>query len=101
MESCKKLELEQDINRIYRGLHALAHPTRLKIICAIHQQEQTVTGIAKFVGSSPSNISQQLAKLYDLKLLRRRRNKNRTYYSLKDDQIVKIIDAIDQNTAAT
>ncbi len=100
MGPCRKLDLEKDLMRICRGLQALAHPTRLKIICAIYHQELTVQGIARFVGSSPSNISQQLSRLYDLKLLNRRRVKNRIYYSLKDEHIVKIIDTIDQNTAA-
>ncbi len=33
-------------------------------------------GIASFVGTSLSNISQQLSRLYDLKLLRRYSRKN-------------------------
>ncbi len=44
-------------------LKALAHPERLRIVAALAEQEQTVTGLAERLGLPQAVVSQQLRSL--------------------------------------
>ena len=92
--SCEKIEDDKNLTLIYERLSALAHPTRLKIVCALKDQEYSVKEIVRSVGGSQSNISQQLKILTFSRILSRRKSKNHVYYSVKDPQVMHLLEVL-------
>lgn len=76
------------------GLKALAHPTRLMMVCRIGDGEQSVGELELHLGTTQSNISQHLAKLRDRGILVTRKDGNQVFYSLKDRKVLGLIQAL-------
>jgi ArsR family transcriptional regulator len=74
-----------------RVLKAIAHPLRLKILCSLDTQEMSVQEIVDKSGTSQSNISQHLNQLRNKGILVSRRDANRVYYRIGDDDLLRII----------
>jgi len=72
-------------------LKAIAHPTRLKILCTLNLQEMQVQSLVEEAGTSQSNISQHLALMKDCKILLTRRVANRIYYRVRDPRLIELI----------
>jgi len=72
-------------------LKAIAHPTRLKILCTLNLQEMQVQSLVEEAGTSQSNISQHLALMKDCKILITRRVANRIYYRIRDPRLLELI----------
>ncbi|MDH5357524.1 MAG: metalloregulator ArsR/SmtB family transcription factor [Gammaproteobacteria bacterium] len=70
----------------------MSHPLRLKILCAVGEQEMAVQDIVDHVGTTQSNVSQHLAKLRDKDILASRRDANRIYYRVKDDRTLRLVE---------
>ncbi len=85
------LSNESDIERASRALKAMSHPLRLKILCALGEQEVSVQDIVEIVGTSQSNISQHLAILRDKDILSTRKDANRVYYKIGDPRLLQLI----------
>ena len=85
------LSNESDIERASRALKAMSHPLRLKILCALGDQEVSVQDIVEIVGTSQSNISQHLAILRDKDILSTRKDANRVYYKIGDPRLLQLI----------
>ncbi|SKC84770.1 ArsR/SmtB family transcription factor [Maledivibacter halophilus] len=66
--------------------------TRIKIICALFQEELCVGDIATTLGMSQSAISHQLRVLKSSKLVKYRREGKVVYYSLDDEHVKNIFD---------
>ena len=66
--------------------------TRMKIICALLEEELCVCDIACITNSTPSAISHQLRVLKQAKLVKYRKDGKIVYYSLDDDHIKQIIE---------
>ncbi len=65
--------------------------TRIKILCALFDQERNVTEICEAVGMSQSAISHQLRLLKQADLVCARREGKMMVYSLADDHVKTII----------
>ena len=65
--------------------------TRIKILCALFEQERNVTEICELVGMSQSAISHQLRLLKQADLVSSRREGKMMVYSLADDHVKTII----------
>lgn len=65
--------------------------SRLKIICAILNNELCVCDLCEILGLTQSNVSHQLQLLRTSKLVKYRKEGKQVYYSLKDEHIEKII----------
>lgn len=65
--------------------------TRIKILCALFEQEKNVTEICETVGMSQSAISHQLRLLRQADLVSGRREGKMIIYSLADDHVKIII----------
>ena len=65
--------------------------TRIKILCALFEQERNVTEICELVGMSQSAISHQLAVLKKAKLVKYRREGKTVFYSLADSHVETIL----------
>ena len=83
---------DADIDRAAFALKAMSHPLRLKILCAIGEQELAVQDIVDCVGTSQSNVSQHLAKLRDKEILVSRRDANRIFYRVNDERTLRLIE---------
>jgi DNA-binding transcriptional ArsR family regulator len=82
---------DEDIERASRSIKAMSHPLRLKILCALGDQEVSVQDIVNMVGTSQSNISQHLAILRDKGILASRKDANRVYYRVGDTRTLRLI----------
>lgn len=83
---------DEDIERASRSIKAMSHPLRLKILCALGEQEVSVQDIVTLVGTSQSNISQHLAILRDKGILMSRKDANRVFYRVGDARTLKLIE---------
>ena len=63
-------------------LRALAHPARLRIVCALLDGEKTAGELAECAGLRAPALSQQGAVLESEGLIRRRRDAQSVHYSL-------------------
>ena len=88
------LEKEEEIEKVAIALKAMAHPLRLKILCALKNDELPVLEIVKKVGSSQSNISQHIDILRAKKIIESRRDGNKILCKIKNIKILKLMSNI-------
>lgn len=72
-------------------LKHFSHPQRLLILCFLSQGEKIVSEIHQAVGLSQSQTSQFLKKMQSEGLLGLRREKNFSYYYIKNKDILKLL----------
>ena len=75
-------------------LKELSHPSRLLIACALTEGEMNVSEIETEIGVPQPQISRDLARLRDGGLVNARRDSKHVYYSLADDRLSNLIDAL-------
>lgn len=75
-------------------LKALAHESRLLILCLLAERERTVGELESLLAISQPTVSQQLARLRLDGLVDSRRDGKAVYYSLADDTTRRFIGAI-------
>lgn len=73
------------------ALKAMAHPLRWKILCTLGNTEMSVGEIVEKTGTSQSNISQHLEQLRNKNILVSRKEANRIYYRIRNDQLLELI----------
>lgn len=66
--------------------------TRIKILCALFQEEMCVCDIAALLGMSQSAVSHQLRVLKSARLVKYRKDGKVVYYSLDDEHVKHIFD---------
>ncbi len=72
-------------------LASMSNPHRLRVLCELHDTELTVGELQERIGISQSNLSQQLAKLREARLVKTRRESQKIFYALSSDEVVQII----------
>ena len=88
---------ETQVDEVAEILKSISHPIRLKILCFIMEGEKNVGEIENEFGSTISNISQHLTVLRKADIIKRRKEANFMFYSLKDEKISNIMEAIKLN----
>ena len=73
------------------ALKAMAHPLRWKILCSLGNKEMCVGDIMAQVGTSQSNVSQHLEQLRVKRILVSRKEANRIYYRIRNEQLLDLI----------
>lgn len=73
---------------------ALSDPKRIMIIHALRDGERTVSDMVGELGLAQANLSQHLAVMRNLGLLRAERRGNNVYYSLSSARIVEACDIV-------
>lgn len=73
------------------ALKAMANPLRWRIICALGSDELSVGDIMKKIGTSQSNTSQHLEMLKSKHIIKSRKDANKVYYSISNDQLLALI----------
>jgi DNA-binding transcriptional ArsR family regulator len=73
---------------------ALAHPMRVRILCRLLDGEVSVAGLESELGLKQPSLSQQLGQLRDAGIVATRRAAKSVYYSLSDQRVRIILDAL-------
>jgi DNA-binding transcriptional ArsR family regulator len=76
------------------ALKAMAHPLRWRIICTLGSRELSVGEIVEKTGTSQSNISQHLEQLRNKHIVVSRKEANRVYYRIRNDQLLMLINTM-------
>lgn len=82
-------------------IRALAHPARLRIVCALVGSEMCVTGLAEIAGVSATAASRHLMLLRKDRIVKARRVRQTMYYSLGDARIGKFVATLAETFCAT
>ena len=82
---------EEDTALTANALKAMAHPLRWKILCTLGDSELSVGEIVERTGTSQSNISQHLEQLRNKNILVSRKEANRIYYRIRNNQLLDLI----------
>ncbi|MBC2859528.1 metalloregulator ArsR/SmtB family transcription factor [Stappia sp. 28M-7] len=97
----KDLECSDDLDRIVDRaktasdfLKAIAHESRLLILCILAEGEKSVTELEALLSLRQPTVSQQLARLRMDKLVTTRREGKTVYYRLANDDARQIIEAV-------
>lgn len=95
MNDIKKQGLSDDelyVMSIAELLKAVSHPARLCIVKKLHLNgECNVSYFTGCMDVSQSGISQHLSKLKDLGIVAARKQGTENYYSLVDENIIKLV----------
>ncbi len=75
-------------------LKALAHESRLMILCNLLDGEKSVGELEAFLSLRQSTVSQQLARLRLEGLVAARRDGKTIYYSIADDKVRAVISVL-------
>ena len=75
-------------------LSALAHPTRLLIVCLLLDHEQYVHELLQQIGSTKSNLSQHLRVLEQQGHILSRKDANRVYYRVADPRLRRLVQSL-------
>jgi DNA-binding transcriptional ArsR family regulator len=88
---------EQQVDLVTELLKSIAHPIRMKILCFLMEGEKNVGEIEQQFGSTISNISQHLTVLRKANIIDRRKEANFMFYTLKDNNILKLMETLKNN----
>lgn len=81
----------ENINEAADAMKAMAHPTRLKILCLLGSGSLAVQEIFEAIGTTQGNISQHLAILRERGLIVSRGDGKRVVYAISDPRVLKMI----------
>ena len=81
----------EDATLTANALKAMANPLRWRIICALGGEELSVSEIMEKIGASHSNTSQHLDMLKSKHIIKSRKDANKVYYSISNDQLLALI----------
>lgn len=73
---------------------ALAHPTRIAIVEALHDGELSAGTLMEKVEVEQANLSQHLAVLRSSQVLVNRKVGNQVYYAVRDPVLLQILDLL-------
>ncbi len=82
---------EEETTLTANALKAMANPLRWKIICALGSEELSVSDIMEKIGTSQSNTSQHLDLLKNKNIIKSRKEANKVYYSISNDQLLALV----------
>ena len=87
-----KLPTSKSVRATVELLLAIAHPLRLRMLCALHAKGPTPVGeLQKLLGAEQSGLSHQLRTLRDADLVAGERDGRRILYRLVDEHVGHII----------
>lgn len=81
----------QDAALTADALKAMGHPLRWRILCVLGDEEATVGDLARQIGTTQSNMSQHLDQLRNKHILVSRKEANRMYYRVRNEELLKLI----------
>lgn len=94
-------ELDAVFDAVAAYFSVLSEPTRLKIMHAVCDTEQTVSQIVTATGATQTNVSRHLGLMYRNGVLARRRDGNQIYYRVADETMVDLCRSVCNRIATT
>ena len=76
------------------ALKALAHPSRLQILCTLGSQRLAVSEIEQATGITQPALSQQLRVLRDAELVEAEREAKQVFYCVHRDRLDDVVERI-------
>ncbi|MBN1119730.1 MAG: helix-turn-helix transcriptional regulator [Anaerolineae bacterium] len=92
--------MDDGYDRLAAIAKALGHPTRLKILEVLSQEEACVCHLEAVLGQRQAYISQQLIRLREAGLVIDRRDGSNVFYALADDSIEPLLEQVKQTALA-
>jgi len=89
-------EMLENAREASEFLKALAHESRLVILCLLIEGEKSVTELERLLEIRQSAVSQQLARLRADDLVEARRDGKNIYYSIARPEVVAVIGSLHQ-----
>jgi DNA-binding transcriptional ArsR family regulator len=83
-----------DLERIAEIFRVFSEATRLAILQALREGEQSVNELVEKLGTTQANISKQLRVLYDARLLARSKRGTQVFYSIDDEMISPLCELV-------
>ncbi len=81
----------EQIRHLSKMFKALGDPTRLRILYLLGEGEMMATKISEELGLEQSAVSHQLKKLFELRLVKKRKERNTVIYSQADSHVLQIL----------
>lgn len=82
---------EETLDLLQSFFKTFGDATRLKILFAMRDKEICVCHLAQLVHLNQTTLSHQLAKLYSLRLVKKRKEGKMIFYSLDDQHVLEIL----------
>ena len=86
--------LERNVRDAASLLKSLSNDRRLMIVCELSSGEKSVGALEERVGLTQSALSQHLARLRKDGIVRTRRDSQRIYYSLADENVGRMLETL-------
>ena len=93
MSSRAKIDFSQ-VDVVSQCLKVLANPDRLKILCALVENELNVQEIERCTDIHQPSLSQQLTVLRHAKIVSTRREGKQVFYQLSDVKVLNIMQTL-------
>lgn len=84
----------ENLEHAAKILKSMAHPMRLKLLCALGNEECSVKELLSRVGTTQTNVSQHLNILGSTHLVIKRRQGNKHFYRVTHDRTLELVDRI-------
>lgn len=87
-------QLEPKMNDAAALMSMLSKPVRLRILCILHEGEQSVLKLAQLCELSQPAVSHHLKKLRDAGLVQTRRDAQTIHYALKGEEVKAVMQTL-------
>lgn len=89
------METTEDVlEMVAERMRAMGDPMRLRLLSVLRERDATVGQLVERLGGSQQNISHHLSVLYHDGILARRRDGRNVWYSLQDETVSAVCDAV-------
>jgi DNA-binding transcriptional ArsR family regulator len=82
------------VELIAARFHALAEPTRIKLLDRLREGEASVLELTELVGTTQQNVSRHLNLLQHAGIVARRKQGNFVYYRIVDESVDPLCEAV-------
>jgi DNA-binding transcriptional ArsR family regulator len=91
---------DEDVAEAVDMLRMLGDATRLKILLALHQGESSVACLAELAGTTPTAVSQHLAKLRLVGAVKARKEGTFVFYTVAPGRMLDLLDTLFETKAS-
>lgn len=96
-KTIKNMPSEDLFNKLAEFFKILGDTTRVKILCALDQNEMCVCDIANVLGMSKSSISHQLGTLRRSGIVKCRKQGKEVFYMLDDEHVKRVFEVASEH----
>ena len=82
---------KKQLDVLIKGIQGIAHPVRFMILYSLLREESSVSELSEYTGASQSVTSQHLSKMKESGILDNRKESNKVFYFIKDNNYKDLI----------